>query len=97
MFTAQDLIDSWRLHPDPEVGSCANQLAGVERSLRLLAHAERSRLRALVATWRERKHAGEFSIVDGEADLTKCADELDALLVASRGGGDTRPPRADQI
>jgi hypothetical protein len=26
--TAQDLIDQWRLHPDPEVGSCANQLAG---------------------------------------------------------------------
>jgi hypothetical protein len=26
--TAQDLIDQWRLHPSPEVGSCANQLAG---------------------------------------------------------------------
>jgi hypothetical protein len=27
-MTPQDLIDQWRLHPDPEVGSCANQLAG---------------------------------------------------------------------
>jgi hypothetical protein len=26
--TPQELIDQWRLHPDPEVGSCANQLAG---------------------------------------------------------------------
>jgi hypothetical protein len=28
IMTPQDLIDQWRLHPDPEVGSCANQLAG---------------------------------------------------------------------
>jgi hypothetical protein len=27
-MTPQALIDQWRLHPDPEVGSCANQLAG---------------------------------------------------------------------
>jgi hypothetical protein len=27
-MTVQALIDQWRLHPDPEVGSCANQLAG---------------------------------------------------------------------
>jgi hypothetical protein len=27
-MTPQDLIDQWRLHPSPEVGSCANQLAG---------------------------------------------------------------------
>jgi hypothetical protein len=27
-MTPQALIDQWRLHPSPEVGSCANQLAG---------------------------------------------------------------------
>jgi hypothetical protein len=27
-MTLEALIDQWRLHPSPEVGSCANQLAG---------------------------------------------------------------------
>jgi hypothetical protein len=147
-MTPQDLIDQWRLHPDPEVGSCANQLAGwlrtqepstLRQTLELDGHPVATPIRvagflrhyagmirrnerwdvpetmantyesaalqlekyhaallALVAIWRERKHAGEFSIVDGEADLTKCADELDAMLAASRGGGDTRPPREEE-
>jgi hypothetical protein len=45
-LTPQDLIDQWRLHPDPEVGSCANQLAGWLRTQEEEKDSARFRLRA---------------------------------------------------
>jgi hypothetical protein len=45
-LTPQDLIDQWRLHPDPEVGSCANQLAGWLRTQEKEKSFARFRLRA---------------------------------------------------
>jgi hypothetical protein len=125
IMTPQDLIDQWRLHPDPEVGSCANQLAGWLRTqesfnvnwyVRVrLTYTGRAHLRKVWPIYRSKVEEPDgwsrwqlWSLMEtfGAAMYLGCDPPFEttielegdraAEVVASRGGGDTRPPRDDQ-
>jgi hypothetical protein len=116
-MTAQALIDQWRLHPDPEVGSCANQLAGWLRTQIApvviapdLAAALLLKLKEECEAQHERAESAEVGLRYGisHCNLALLGDGLErvhvqdaiacmkAMLSASRGGGDTRPPLEEE-
>jgi hypothetical protein len=116
-MTAQALIDQWRLHPDPEVGSCANQLAGWLRTQIAPVVIAPDLAAALLLKLKDeceaqhdhepvrgsRTPVRDFPLQPGIARrwlrTRACAGRhrrMKAMLSASRGGGDTRPPLEEE-
>jgi hypothetical protein len=119
-MTIEALIDQWRLHPSPEVGSCANQLAGWLRTQEVAPVVSEppwfddfdDQTLCAVCGWTLADNADK-GCVRGNCSMRPLPERAYAperanaeyggalagrygIPAASRGGGDTRPPRQDE-